>query len=102
MNSFTTTPDEILAEFEKQTSSKWDVSYIPLDKLKEVEKLAWEDGLPYATAYTLKRIWTEGGTLYEKRDNESIGDPDTESMADQVRQIIVKQTQKLGVGTSVL
>lgn len=94
MNSFTTTPDEILAEFEKQTSSKWDVSYTPLDKLKEIEKQAWEEGAPYATLCTLRRIWTEGGTLYEKRDNGLIGDPEMETMADQVKQVIAQQMQQ--------
>ena len=91
MNSFTATPDEILAEFEKQTSSKWDVSYIPLDKLKQVEKQAWEEGSPCATPCTLRRIWTEGGTLYEKRDNGLLGDPEMETVSDQVKQAIAKQ-----------
>ena len=93
MNSFTATPDEILTEFEKQTSSKWDVSYIPLDKLKQVEKQAWEEGSPYATVYTLRRIWTEGGTLYEKRDNGLLGEPEMETVSDQVKQAIAKQLQ---------
>lgn len=94
VNSFTTTPDEILAEFENQTSSKWDVSYTSLDKLKEIEKQTWEQGSPYATLWTLRRIWTEGGTLYEKRDNGLIGDPEMETVADQVKQAIEKQTQE--------
>lgn len=93
VNSFTTTPAEILAEFEKQTNSKWDVSYTPLEKLKEIEKQAWDDGLPYATLATLRRIWTEGGTLYEKRDNGVVGDPEMETMADQVGQVIAGQIQ---------
>lgn len=93
VNSFTTTPAEILAEFEKQTNSKWDVSYTPLEKLKEIEKQAWDDGLPYATPATLRRIWTEGGTLYEKRDNGVVGDPEMETMADQVGQVIAGQIQ---------
>ncbi|TDZ15940.1 Isoflavone reductase-like protein PCBER [Colletotrichum orbiculare MAFF 240422] len=73
VQSFVATPKEILAEFEKQTSAKWDASYAPLQKLKEAEKKAWADGVPYATIFTLRRIWAEGGTLYEKTDNESIG-----------------------------
>lgn len=94
MNSFTTTPNQILAEFEKQTSSKWHVSYTPLDQLKEIEKQAWEDGTPYATLFTLKRIWTEGGTLYGKSDNDVIGDPEMETVADQVKQAIAQQLQQ--------
>jgi nucleoside-diphosphate-sugar epimerase len=94
VNSFTATPNEIIAEFEKQTGQKWDVSYTSLEELKKIEQEAWESGAPYATPTTLRRIWTEGGTLYDKpRDNGIIGDPKTETLADQVRQIIEKQSK---------
>jgi hypothetical protein len=94
VNSFTSTPNEILAEFEKQTGAKWTVSYTSLDELKKFETKAWESGAPYATSATLRRIWTEGGTLYSKpRDNGLVGDPEMETLADQVKQIIVKQTK---------
>lgn len=94
VNSFTATPNEILAEFEKQTNAKWEVSYTSLEKLKEVEKQAWEAGAQYATHATLRRIWTEGGTLYSKpRDNGLVGEPPMESLADQVRQVIAAQTR---------
>lgn len=73
VNSFTTTPNEILAEFERQTSCMWNVKYTPLAALRTVEGEAWENGNPLASLYTLRRIWTEGGTLYDKRDNESVG-----------------------------
>jgi hypothetical protein len=73
VNSLTTTPDDILAEFERQTDSKWKVNYTPLDELRKLEAGAWEQGNPLASIYTLRRIWTEGGTLYEKTDNEAIG-----------------------------
>jgi hypothetical protein len=94
VNSFTCTPNEILAEFEKQTGTKWAVSYTSLEELKKLEKDAWESGDPYATGFTLRRIWTEGGTLYSKpRDNGLVGDPKMETLADQVRQVIVEQTK---------
>ena len=94
VNSFTATPNEVLAEFEKQTGAKWDVTYTSLDKLKEIEKEAWEKGLPYATGATLRRIWTEGGTLYNKpRDNGVLGEPALETLEDQVRKTIVSQTK---------
>ncbi|KAG0646407.1 Isoflavone reductase [Hyphodiscus hymeniophilus] len=94
VNSFTATPNEILAEFEKQTGAKWTVSYVSLEDLKKFETQAWESGAPYATAMTLRRIWTEGGTLYNKpRDNGLVGDPEMETLADQVRQAIEKQTK---------
>jgi hypothetical protein len=94
VNSFTATPDEILAEFEKQTGGqKWDVSYTSLEDLKKSEEKMWADGSPLATGYTLRRIWTEGGTLYEKRDNGIIGEPKMETLEDQVRLAIEAQTK---------
>lgn len=94
VNSFTATPNEILAEFEKQTGAKWDVSYVSLGELRETERKWWEEGNPWATAVTLKRIWTEGGTLYESgrgRDNGLIGDPEMETLGEQVGQVIERQ-----------
>ncbi|KAH6887619.1 hypothetical protein B0T10DRAFT_73761 [Thelonectria olida] len=74
VQSFVVTPKQILAEFEKQTGGEsWDVSYTPLQKLKDAEREAWNEGKPYATTFTLRRIWSEGGTLYESTDNRSIG-----------------------------
>ncbi len=94
MNSFTATPLEILAELEKQTGSKWDVSYTSLDKLKLLEKEGYETGAPWATGATLRRIWTEGGTLYDRpRDNVLIGDPPMQTLADQVREVIERVTK---------
>ena len=94
VNSFTATPNEILAEFEKQTTSKWAVSYQPLEELEKAETQAWESGDPWATGFTLRRIWTDGGTLYNKpRDNGLVGDPVMETLADQVKQNIQKQTR---------
>ncbi|PVI06883.1 NAD(P)-binding protein [Periconia macrospinosa] len=91
VNSFTTTPHRILAEFEKQTGGeKWSTQYTPLDELKNFEKLAWEKGDPRATGVTLRRIWTEGGTLYEQRDNVKIGDPETEGLEEQVGKLVRK------------
>ncbi|KUI65957.1 Isoflavone reductase [Cytospora mali] len=73
VNSFTTTPQDILTEFERQTDSKWEVSYTSLDELERLEGSAWETGNELATIYTLRRIWTEGSTLYGQTDNEAIG-----------------------------
>ncbi|KAF2105966.1 hypothetical protein BDV96DRAFT_607755 [Lophiotrema nucula] len=88
VNSFTATPHEILSEFEKQTGSKWDVSYTSLEDLKKAEKKAWEEKSPIATVFTLRRIWTEGGTLYETRDNGKIGDPPLETLEEQVKKAV--------------
>ncbi|KAH7025716.1 NmrA-like family protein [Microdochium trichocladiopsis] len=83
VQSLVTTPNAILQEFEKQTSSKWQVEHTPLDKLRQLEEQSWQAGKPYATGFTLRRIWGEGGTLYEKTDNESLGvkDEDLESLS---------------------
>lgn len=41
LNSFTTTPLQIVREFEKQTDGqKWAVSFTDLGKLREIEKQA--------------------------------------------------------------
>ena len=91
VNSFTTTPSEIVREFEKQTNSKFEVEYTSLEDAKEEETERWEKGDPLATLWTLTRIWAEGGTLYDRRDNERIGEPATEGLEEQVRKSIEKQ-----------
>ena len=73
VNSFTTTPRQIVTEFEKQTGKKWDVSNTSLDQLKKLEEEAWGRGEVLAGAVTLKRIWTSGKTLYDHRDNSVLG-----------------------------
>lgn len=88
IQSFAVSPREILAAFEKQTGgTPWTAEYTPLDRLREKEEQLWKDGNPLATLATLRRIWAEGGTLYEKTDNEAIGlvGQDLESLDDAVR-----------------
>lgn len=80
LNSFTTTPKDILAEFEKQTGTRWDTSFVSLPELEQAERDAWGKGDPAATSFTLRRIWTQGGTLYGRRDNESIDAIDMETL----------------------
>ena len=92
VNSYTTTPEEILAEYERQTQSSWTKSYVSLDRLREREEMTWAAGRPSATAYTLRRIWTEGGTQYEKRDNDLIGAETMQTLADTVTNAIKSQT----------
>jgi nucleoside-diphosphate-sugar epimerase len=92
VNSFTVTPKQILAEFEKQTGAKWEVSYTPLEELKKAEQEAWKNDVPYKTGYTLRRIWTEGGTLYEENDNSKVLSVDTETLEEQVRKAVEKQS----------
>ncbi|OAP62971.1 hypothetical protein AYL99_02198 [Fonsecaea erecta] len=94
VNSFTATDSEILKEFEKQTGGQpWKVFYTSLDTLKKLEKEAWDAEKPYATIFTLKRIWAEGGTLYDKRDNYLIeAEGVMETLADAVAEAIKVQT----------
>ncbi|KAK8115689.1 hypothetical protein PG984_012191 [Apiospora sp. TS-2023a] len=73
VQSFVKTPQEILAEFESQTGAKFDVQYTALDEIKAEEKKAWEKSDPAAATFTLRRIWAQGKTLYEKPDNEALG-----------------------------
>jgi len=51
VNSFTATPNEIVAEFEKQTRDKCAVSYTPLDKPKKLETDAWASGEEVVSFY---------------------------------------------------
>ncbi|KAF2129752.1 NAD(P)-binding protein [Dothidotthia symphoricarpi CBS 119687] len=93
VNSFTTSPAHVLSEFERQTSSQWDVTYTPLEELKKLEEDAWKEDAGLKTVFTLRRIWTEGGTLYQSRDNESIGlrEGDMETLESQIAKVIGKR-----------
>lgn len=102
VNSFTCTPAEIANEYQKQTGDKWDVSTTSLDRLKELEKEAYASKSPVATAFTLRRIWTEGGTLYDHRDNEKLGDIPLETMEEQVKKNIGHQTGKQPFGSPII
>ncbi|KAI1939099.1 hypothetical protein LOZ58_003149 [Ophidiomyces ophidiicola] len=96
VNSFTTTPADILAEFERQTGGQsWgNITHTPFDELRKLEEEAWNDGVVgKATVLTLRRIWTEGGTLYENRDNEVIGAPPMETLEQAVSKAIKEQTE---------
>lgn len=82
VHSFEVTSKQVLAEYEKQTGVAWKVDYVSLDRVREEEQRLWAEGHAKATVVTLRRIWAEGGTLYEKTDNEAIGvkPGDTETM----------------------
>jgi hypothetical protein len=82
VQSFVVTPKQVVAEFEKQTGAKWTVYSTTLDEIRKLEAKLWEEGSPKATGVTLRRIWAEGGTLYEKNDNEVVGikEGDTDSL----------------------
>jgi hypothetical protein len=91
VQSFVVTSREILTEFEKQTGGEpWNVTTFTLQELKDKEQEAWSKGYPYAVTYTLRRIWLEGGTLYDQTDNESIGlaPSDLETLSDSVKRAL--------------
>ncbi|KAK4151869.1 major facilitator superfamily domain-containing protein [Chaetomidium leptoderma] len=73
VQSFVVTPNEVLAEYERQTGSTWEVTKTPLDDIRAFEAKLWEEGNPRATLVTLRRIWAEGGTLYAQNDNSMLG-----------------------------
>lgn len=73
VQSFVVTPNEVLAEYERQSGSKWEVTKTPLDDIREWEAKVWAEANPLATLVTLRRIWAEGGTLYAQNDNEVLG-----------------------------
>jgi hypothetical protein len=93
VNSYTTTPNEILAEYERQLGTKFSVKFTSLDELKKLEQEAWERVGIAATGFTLRRIWTEGGTLYDFRDNEKIGFTTPQTLQESVTEAIKKQTE---------
>lgn len=90
VHSFEATPKQVLAAYEKLTGGGWTVAYTPLAELEELERRLWEEGSPQATVITLRRIWAEGGTLYDKTDNEAIGlrSDDMESLESVLKRIL--------------
>ncbi|KAF2087116.1 NAD(P)-binding protein [Saccharata proteae CBS 121410] len=96
VNSFTTTPHQILAEFVRQTGTRdadWKVEYTSMTDLERLEKEAWEAGNPAAGLFTLRRIWAQGKTLYERRDNGVLGEPEMETLEAVVGRVIEAQTR---------
>lgn len=95
VQSFVVTPKEVLDEYQRQTGAEWAVSYTSLERLKEVESQLWADGVPAATGATLRRIWAEGGTLYERNDNELLGlAGELESLETAVRRAITEARER--------
>jgi hypothetical protein len=90
VQSFVVTPRQVLEEYERQTGAKWTVESAPLDEIKKLEAELWDEGKPTATPVTLRRIWAEGGTLYDKNDNELVGikEGDAESLETAVKRIL--------------
>lgn len=92
LQSFVTTPIEILNEFERQTDSKWTVSYTSREQLRALERQAWDEQKSLAPIYTLRRIWIEGGTLYDEWDNKLLGISGLDTLSDAVKLAIEQQS----------
>lgn len=92
VNSFTCTPAEIANEYQKQTGEKWEVSTTSLEELEKIEKEAYANKSPGAVPITLRRLWTQGHTLYDHRDNEKLGNVQLETLEEQVKKNIENQT----------
>ncbi|KAI1420752.1 hypothetical protein F5Y12DRAFT_771495 [Xylaria sp. FL1777] len=90
VQSFVTTPIEILREFERQTGAEWATRYTSIQELRDLEQQLWNENKPEATVATLKRIWAEGRTLYEQTDNHKLGlaPEDMETLGDAVGRAI--------------
>lgn len=96
VNSFTASPNELVAEFERQTGSTWTVSQTSIARVKELEAQASQAGSPAAFIFCLRRIWAEGGSLYAQRDNgliEMEGD-DNDTLESAVRLAIETQIEE--------
>lgn len=102
VHSFTATPNEIVAAHEAQLKQKWTRSYTDVKQLKKMEKEAYQIYSPLATILTLRRIWTEGGTLHKFYDDSLLGFVETETLEDQVRLNIAKQMGRVPGGISLL
>lgn len=94
VKSFTTTPEAILHEMQRQTGRRFRVQYTPLDDLKAFETKAWDEGSPVASLCTLRRIWTEGKTLYAHNDAESIGVVKTDTVEMVVQAAIMRSSRE--------
>lgn len=57
---------------------------MPFEEFKRQEEEAWNQKSPIATLYTLRRIWTEGGTQYAKNDNDIIELVNTDNLSEAV------------------
>ncbi|KAM0254690.1 hypothetical protein ACHAQJ_006540 [Trichoderma viride] len=71
--SFVKTSNEVLNEYERQTGVKFRVKYVTLVNHEAAERKMWEEGSPWGTVASLRRIWATGGAMYDSLSNESIG-----------------------------
>jgi hypothetical protein len=56
--------------------------------LRRDEKKSWEEKSPYASVFSTRRIWAEGGANYGEWDNRVIDGEGTESLEDVVHEAL--------------
>lgn len=97
VRSFKTTPLQVLAEFEKQTGGeKWQVEFTSREELVKKEKEAYESNPVGGVGHTLRKIWGDGGTLYEEWDNGRLGfEGKEETLEELVKSAVQEQKSKL-------
>lgn len=98
MQSFVTTPLQVLQEFKNQTGSEFEVTYTTVEEIKKLEKTLWDKGVPQATSVTLRRIWATGGTLYAKNDNDvlEVKEQDLDTVEEGVKRYLKNRQRDLG------
>lgn len=62
--------------------------------MRELESNAWAVNSPLAPVFSLRRIWGEGATLYDHRDNGLIDAENSQSMPEAIKVAI--EIQRLG------
>lgn len=93
VQSFIASHADVLAEFEKQTDSKWDAEYTSPEQLQQFEDQAWSQNTWAKFTCSLRRLWMRGETLYPEWNNAALGDPPTMTLADVVAGAIAKAKQ---------
>ncbi|KAH9907070.1 NAD(P)-binding protein [Xylariomycetidae sp. FL2044] len=91
IRSFVATPNAIIQEFEKQTSSKWTIENKEIEELRELEEGMLEKSSPLVTFCSVRRKWAEcGSQAIGQSDMASLGirEEDMESLSSVVHQAI--------------
>ncbi|RFU81266.1 isoflavone reductase family [Trichoderma arundinaceum] len=89
--SFVATSNQVLSEYEKQLGAKLRVKYVSLVDHGVVERKMWEEGNPWGTVATLRRIWATGGAMYDDglaNGSIGLGDDNLDSLEAAVRKHI--------------
>lgn len=102
VHSFIATPDEIVTEFEAQTTGAWQKHHVDLTTMKKLEREAHQIHSPLATLLTVVRGRNEGVLPPDFYDNSLLGFVETEILEDQVRYSIAKQTHEVPRGIEFL